>query len=500
MKSHAWTFLLLMSSLLVAGCGRDGANDPENDVDGDRVEVEVVRLERSQITQTLETVGTLLPAQGTTIVAEVDGVIRYLPESDRRIEYEEGGETKSFAIRLDIGTFVDEGEELVKLDQRDAELELEQAQARLDLVQRKLEDLLAWRRGEEIQQLEAQVQQAQAAHDLAAADLTRSEQLMDRNASSAGEHDALHATDQQTRAALAEAEAALALAKAGPTPEQIAVARSELKAAEVDVRKRERELEKTVIHCPYPAVVTDRYVGVGDRVTAMPRVEIMKIADPRMLFAEIDVPERYLGSVELGDIARVRAAGVNEPLHGKVELINGRVDIETRTFRLRIGLDNRQGQMMPGGFVRASLPIASADDALVVPRTAVSFAEGQPAVFVFRADEDGAESWNGRVVRRPVELGIINRDRCEISRGLEAGEMVVLTNPALLADGMLVRLNSTVRRPAKAVENVPPTALEGHRTRPWDANFAHLVKGPLAAGGRTHGNSSPRRIPEEATP
>ena len=118
------------------------------------------------------------------------------------------------------------------------------------------------------------------------------------------------AAAQQARAALAEAEAALALAKAGPTPQQIAVARAELQSAEVEVRKRERELEKTIIRCPYPAVVTDRFVGVGDRVTAMPRVEIMQIADPRMLFAEVDVPERHLGQVNLDDVAEVKAAGM----------------------------------------------------------------------------------------------------------------------------------------------------------------------------------------------
>ena len=73
------------------------------------------------------------------------------------IEYEEDGQQKSFALSLDIGTRVDEGEVLVKLDPTDAELALEQAEAQLNLVQKKLEDLLAWRREEEIQQLEAHV-------------------------------------------------------------------------------------------------------------------------------------------------------------------------------------------------------------------------------------------------------------------------------------------------------------------------------------------------------
>jgi RND family efflux transporter MFP subunit len=413
------------------------------DVEDDRIEVKVVRLQRSQITETLETVGTLLPVQATTVVAEVDGVIDYLPPSNRIIEYEEEGQQRSFPLSLDIGNRVNKGDVLVKLNPKDAEIALEQAQAQLNLVDKQLEDLLAWKREEEIAQLDAQVLRARSACDLAEADLRRSELLLPQAATSASEHESAVATARQERAALIEAEAALKLAKAGPTPQQIAVARAQLQAAQVEVKKRERELEKTTIRCPYPAVVTDRFVGVGDRVTAMPRVEIMQVADPRMLFAEVDVSERYLGRVDLDDVAEIRTAGSREPVRGKVELINGRIDPETRTFRVRIGIDNRTGKLQPGGFVRARIPIESGDNALVVPRKAVSFSGGQPAVFVFQADKSAADGQEGHVTRRPVAFGLMNREICEVTQGLRDGELLVLTNPAMLADQLPVRRKTT---------------------------------------------------------
>jgi HlyD family secretion protein len=439
MMKRVAKLLLAANCLFVFGCGRDATIAPPNTND-DRLQVEVLPLQRSQITKTLEAVGTLLPARGATIVAEVDGVIDYLPETTRRIEYEENGQKRSFPLTLDIGDSIAEGDILVQLDARDAELALEKARAQLDLTQKQLADLLAWRRDEEVRQLAARVEQAVAARDLAEADLARNDQLMSRNAASVAEHDTLRAAAQQARAAVAEAEAALALAQAGPTAEQIAVAKSQLAAAEVDVRKRERELEKTTIRCPYQAVITQRYVGVGDRVTALPRVEIMQIADTRMLFAEVDVPERHLGQVRLGDKVELRAAGVQERVIGSVELMAGDIDLDTRTFRVRIAVDNRSGRMRPGGFVRAWLPIASEENALVVPRTAVSFNEGQPAVFVYEAAGQEPGGPPGRVTRRAVELGIVNREACEIAAGLREGDLVVLTNPALLADGLPVQL------------------------------------------------------------
>jgi hypothetical protein len=155
-------------------------------------------------------------------------------------------------------------------------------------------------------------------------------------------------------------------------------------------------LEKTVIRSPYTAVITDRYVDVGDRLTAMPRVEIMQIVDPRVLFAEIDVPERFLGQVREHAPAVYGSADA-EPMVGRVELINGRVDPETRTFRARIGIDNRSGRLKAGGLARVVLEIASDAQGDVVPRRAVSFSNGQPSVFVYRPD--------GRVDRRPGDAG-----------------------------------------------------------------------------------------------
>lgn len=466
-KGRMW--ILLTGTLLLAGCGGRDMSDVLTDVEVDRIEVEVVQLERSQITETLETVGTLLPIQATTVVAEVDGVIEYLPPSNRVIEYEEEGDQKSFSLGLDIGNRVDEGEVLVTLNATDAKIALDQAKAQLNLCQKQLEDLLAWKREEEIAQLEAHVLRARSACDLAEAELRRSELLLPKAATSVSEHESAVATARQQRAALMEAEAALKLAKAGPTPQQIAVARAQLQSAEVEVKRKERELEKTTIRCPYPAVVTDRFVGIGDRVTAMPRVEIMQIADPRMLFAEVDVPERYLGRVRLDDVAEIRATGSRELVRGKVELINGRIDPETRTFRVRIGIDNRAGKLRPGGFVRARIPIESGNNALVVPRTAVSFSGGQPAIFVFQADETAVNGADGHVMRRLVSLGLMNRETCEVTEGMREGDLVVLTNPAMLADRLPVRRTAMAPEASARGEvgwDSVPTASGKARTQP----------------------------------
>lgn len=381
----------------------------------------------------------MLPIRSTIIVAEIDGVIQSFSDSSQSVQYDEDGEQKSVNLVLGMGSWVNEGDVLIELEPEDYQLKLEQAEAQRNLVQRQLADLLAWRRSEEVAKLQARVVEAEATQELAEAELGRVERLLESNAISAGQFDTVSAAARRSRAALDQENAELTLAKAGPTQEQIAVAQALLDAAEVEVRQRQHELGKTTIRAPYSGVIIERYLDIGDRVTAFPRVEMMRLVDPRILFAEIDVAERYMSDVRMEDEAEVQSPGSLEVVRGSVKQINSFVDPETRTFRVRVAIDNGQGRQRPGGFVRVKLPIRSGSDALVVPRSAVTFSDGEPAVFVYRRDEC--------VEYRRVELGIVTKDVCEVTGGLSDGEVVSVTNPALLTDGLRVRANGLASTP-----------------------------------------------------
>lgn len=438
-----WIHLVSLFSLVMAstcGCNRQPLTDLTAEVSvDDRIVIDAQPVSRTRLTSTLDTVGTLLPVRSTIIVAEIDGVIRSIPESLQSVQYDEDGERKSVKLVLDIGTWVNEGDVLIELEPMDYQLKLEQAEAQRNLVEKQLADLVAWRRSEEVAKLQARVVEAEAANELAEAELSRVQRLRESNAISVGQLDTVSAAARRSRAALAQENAELALAEAGPTEEQVAVARALLDAAVVEVRQRQHELSKTTIRAPYSGVIVDRYLDIGDRVTAFPRVEMMRLVDPCVLFAEIDVAERYISDVRMEDEAEVQSSGSSEVTRGSVKQINSFVDPETRTFRVRVGIDNRQGRLRPGGFVRVRLPIRSGSDALVVPRTAVTYSDGEPAVFVYRRDEC--------VEYRRIELGIVTKDACEILGGLSDGELVSVSNPALLTDGLRVRVNEPVLPP-----------------------------------------------------
>jgi len=438
MRSSIVAALALL--LILAAC--DEASTVEiarADLSPPRIEVEVMAARREKITATTELSGNLLPRRRSVIVSEVDGVIEAIPKPRESIQATPeqlqyllsiGIDLDSEPLGLDIGDKAPMGAVLVQLERRDFELRLAASRARLVKTEADLQDLIAWKRPEEIRRLQALELEATSEVEFAKREHERASSLV-------GNAIALSVVDRRetdlhvARARLSQRAADVEAAQAGPTEAALAVANALVAQAMSEVEIEERRLEKTTIHSPYDAVVTDRYVDVGERVTALPRVEILEIMDLRLLVAEVGVPERFVAGIHIGDRASVMARGLDEPAPGLVVLINDKVDPETRTFRARVALDNREGRFKAGQFARVTFELSSRADAITIPSRSLTYSGGHPQVFVYS---------EGRVKRRAITTGVAGHGTTEVLTGLDAGEQVVVHDPSILADGMQVTL------------------------------------------------------------
>jgi len=446
--------IVLFTALCAAGCSNSASVEADaatGQAATARISVELARVERADLAAPIELVGSLLPRRRTVIVAEVDGVIKdvanieKIPEALR--SYFDALVADGLIDEmpsLDLGTRVSKGEEIVWLDPSEYRLKLAAAQARLDSAKRELEKLHAWRRPEEIQQSKAGRDEAAASAAAAESDFDRAKQLIARAAISESQYDQTEAAVKMARAVLDRTEAELAMAKAGPTKEEIAVAEAAVAQAEAEVALNRWEVDKTTIRAPYDGIITDRYVDEGERVTAMPRVEIMEIMDLSFLTARLGVPERHIGRIQVGDLAKVHVQGSAEPVPGVVALINDKVDRTNRTFRIRVAIRNDERRFKVGQFIRVQLQVQSSPGALTIPADAIAYTGGEAHVFVC----DG-----GRVGKRAVKLGIANENTVEVLAGLADGEQIVVDDPSILSDSMSVEVRTTnegPQRPEKA--------------------------------------------------
>lgn len=393
--------------------------------------VDLTQVSRGTVSSKLELTGNFLPRRRTMVVSEVDGIVRAIPRSGRRIEVTVEDREYSEELGLDLGTPVKQGDVLLQLDRTEYELELSAARSRLLKAQKDLEDLLAWKRPEVVRRLKAMREEAKSAVESAQSDFQRIESLLNQRATSQQEFDNVQARLRSARAAVERAEADLAEAEAGPTESQIAVAQALVKQAEADVELREDRLQKTTIKAPYDSVIVERFVEEGERVTSQPRVELMELMDLSMVIVQVGVPERYMGRIKMEDWVQVHAEGSTEPVPGIVILVNEKVDYETRTFRVRVAVENHHRQFKAGQFVKVAFKLDSIENVLVIPKESIVYSGGHPQVFVYDADA-------GRAVQRRIRTGLRGETTVEVVDGLRERERIVLRDPAILADNMRV--------------------------------------------------------------
>lgn len=208
-------------------------------------------------------------------------------------------------------------------------------------------------------------------------------------------------------------------------------AQTSLEAARHAVEIARKNLADTVLYAPEDGVVALRSIEPG--ATVAPGVPAFQVVQTRTLRAIAPVPENQIGQIRVGQPARVEVAALGREFAGAVYEIGVLADPLTRTYPVKISLDNGGGILKVGMVVDAYLPLPGDAPALTVPREAVRIdGKGATCVFVVGADD--------KVERRLVEVVGFVGERTALAGGVEEGERVVVSGTPMLADGVTVRL------------------------------------------------------------
>jgi HlyD family secretion protein len=254
------------------------------------------------------------------------------PGPDRLQGYVEGefvyvssplaGELKS--LRVERGAPVKAGDPLFALDTTAEKAARDEAERRVVQARATWEDLQKGRRPTEIESLEAQLKQAKAALELSEVQLTRQERLTGSLATTAEDVQRARAVRDQDRHRVTQLDAELQTARLGARTDQIAAAEANVRALEAALVKAEWELAEKSRTAPQSGVVFDTLYREGEWVAA--GRPVVSLLPPENIKVRAFVPEPRIGSVQIGDPARVTVDGTPAPLAGKVSFISPRAE------------------------------------------------------------------------------------------------------------------------------------------------------------------------------
>ncbi len=202
---------------------------------------------------------------------------------------------------------------------------------------------------------------------------------------------------------------------------QIDLSKAQLAQAEARLQELKINLQNTTVTSPVDGFVGKRNVDPGAMVSQ--NTPIASVVDISKLKMVVNVVEKDIRLVTVGDSGQVDVdAYPGEKFFGRIARVAPVLDPATRTATMEIEIANNDGRLKPGMYARVSLNVEERKNTLVAPKNAVIDFESKRGVWM--ANEDN------RAKFVPVELGIEDTDRVEITSGLKEGDQIVTTGAA----------------------------------------------------------------------
>jgi membrane fusion protein, multidrug efflux system len=149
---------------------------------------------------------------------------------------------------------------------------------------------------------------------------------------------------------------------------------SQFKSAEAGLAQAEAERDRGVLRAPWDGVITDVPAEVGGAAFSMAGKEVAQMVALDPMLAVVEVSERKLAGINVGDKAKVRLV-TGQMAEGRIRFVSKSASQTTRTYRVEAELKNADGAIPDG--ITAEISVLLAPIPLTrVARSALTFSSG----------------------------------------------------------------------------------------------------------------------------
>jgi membrane fusion protein, multidrug efflux system len=221
---------------------------------------------------------------------------------------------------------------------------------------------------------------------------------------------------------------------------KVDVAKASIDADQAAIEAARTQLDYATVTAPIDGVVGFRQLDIGNIIhttDANPLTVLTQIKPSTAIFT---LPQSELGPVReamlRGDVP-VFAYDQDDKkqlAEGKLLLINNQIDQATSTIQLKAEFPNEDERLWPGEFVHIRVLINTRKNAVTIP--AVALQRGPEGYYVWVVKPDQT------VEQRPITAQTVGEDTVIASKGLNAGETIVLEGQSRLDVGTRVAVRS----------------------------------------------------------
>ncbi|PYS98830.1 MAG: hypothetical protein DMF63_14675 [Acidobacteria bacterium] len=400
----------------------------------------------------------------TTVAANIVPIPTYVEAtgnltSDAQTDVAPAVAGKIVEVNFDIGSYVQQGSVLLRLDPRDAQIRLETARAQVEQQRQAVQQaesnsdqaLATLRQTQarlgvgdgEVFQIKdfSQVKQFGAQLELAEKELKRAERLLETGDVSKAtydqrksQRDALLGQLDEARSNAAVAIKAIDTARAAyqSSKSAVGVARSALASSQTLVDAAQKAVGDTSVLAPISGFIAERTADVGEYISpSTPNSKIATIVRTSILRVRIDIPEQDIGKVATGQGVSVQtSAWPDRNFAGSIVRVSPSLNATARTLTVEAEIQNVDGLLKPGQFATVRITQSKPEPAVMIPVKAVKTVGDSNSVFVVK---------DGIAREQLVQLGLLENEMIQIKSGVVEGDRIVVSDLSQLRDGVFVK-------------------------------------------------------------
>jgi multidrug efflux system membrane fusion protein len=209
-----------------------------------------------------------------------------------------------------------------------------------------------------------------------------------------------------------------------------------IKGDEAQINTAKLNLSYADIRSPIDGRLGARLVDKGNLVHANDNTPLVMITEIKPIFVSFTLPQDNFDDIRENHTKAPLAVyaysgdGKKQLAEGKLTLIDNAIDQATGTIRLKARFDNENERLWPGEFVSLRVVLSTRQNVATVPSQTVQDGPDGHYAYVIKPDNT--------VERRAVEVASIQDGIAVVTKGLAAGERVVVDGQYRLTNGARV--------------------------------------------------------------
>jgi len=243
-------------------------------------------------------------------------------------------------------------------------------------------------------------------------------------------------------------------------------AKASLETSLANLNKAKAQIAQKRIEAPFAGIVGIPRIDVGQYIT--PGTAVATLQNLDQLKVDFTVTEQDYSQLKIGQTVKAGVDADHLDHEGTITGIDPKIDPQSRLASVQARIDNRDGGLNPGQFVRVRVELPAEQNVVTVPQTAV--VTSLYGDYVYKIEEQKPEAEGGEnkaaasqaskpapsagtqqpagptLVARQVfvTMGRRNGAQVEITKGVEPGDRIVTAGQNKVSNGSVLDINNSI--------------------------------------------------------